>query len=89
MIVTGGENVYSKEVEDAIATHPDVVESTVIAVPHPEWGETAAAIVVPAKEKTLTAEALSAFLADKLAGTRFPGRSVLWNRCRIPRPEKS
>ena len=72
MIVTGGENVYSKEVEDAIATHPDVAESAVIAVPHPEWGETVAAIVVPAPGKTMTAEALAAFLADKLAKYKIP-----------------
>jgi feruloyl-CoA synthase len=72
MIVTGGENVYSKEVEDAIAGHPDVMESAVIAVPHPEWGETVAAIIVPAKGKTLTAESLSAFLADKLAKFKIP-----------------
>jgi len=72
MIVTGGENVYSKEVEDAIAGHPDVMESAVIAVPHPEWGETVAAIIVPAKGKTLTAESLSAFLAGKLAKFKIP-----------------
>jgi feruloyl-CoA synthase len=72
MIVTGGENVYSKEVEDAIAGHPDVMESAVIAVPHPEWGETVAAIVVPAKGKTLTGEALAAFLADKMAKYKIP-----------------
>ncbi len=72
MIVTGGENVYSKEVEDAIACHPDVMESAVIAVPHPEWGETVAAIIVPAKGKTLTAESLSAFLAGKLAKFKIP-----------------
>ena len=72
MIVTGGENVYSKEVEDIIAAHPDVVEAAVIAVPHPEWGETVAAIVVTAKDKALTAETLSAFLADKLAKYKIP-----------------
>lgn len=72
MIVTGGENVYSKEVEDAIASHPDIVEVAVIAVPNPEWGETVAAIVVPATGKELNAEMLSAFLADKLAKFKIP-----------------
>lgn len=72
MIVTGGENVYSKEVEDAIATHPDVVEVAVIALPHPEWGETVAAIIVPAAGKTLTAEDLSSYLSDKLARYKIP-----------------
>jgi len=72
MIVTGGENVYSKEVEDAICGHPDVAEVAVIALPHPEWGETVGAIVVPGKGKGLTEEALKAFLADKIAKYKIP-----------------
>jgi len=72
MIVTGGENVYSKEVEDAIGTHPDVVEVAVIAIPHPEWGETVGAVVVPAKDKELTGDLLNSFLADRLAKFKIP-----------------
>ena len=41
MIVTGGENVYSKEVEDVLTAHPRVVEAAVVGRPHPEWGERA------------------------------------------------
>ncbi len=72
MIVTGGENVYSKEVEDAIGAHPDVVEAAVIAIPHPEWGETVCAVIVPAKDKGLTPEELDSFLKDKLARYKVP-----------------
>jgi feruloyl-CoA synthase len=72
MIITGGENVYSKEVEDAITGHPDVVEVAVIALPHPEWGETVGAIVVPAKGKRLNEDALKGFLADKIAKYKIP-----------------
>jgi feruloyl-CoA synthase len=72
MIVTGGENVYSKEVEDAIAAHPDVMEAAVIGVPHPEWGETVAAIIVPAKGKELTRDGINEFLADRLAKFKTP-----------------
>ena len=72
MIVTGGENVYSKEVEDAIATHPDVMEAAVIALPHPEWGETVGALVVPAKGKVLSEEALKIHLTDKIAKYKIP-----------------
>jgi feruloyl-CoA synthase len=72
MIITGGENVYSKEVEDAITGHPDVAEVAVIALPHPEWGETVGAIVVPAKGKTLNEDVLKAFLADKIAKYKIP-----------------
>jgi long-chain acyl-CoA synthetase len=46
MIVTGGENVYSIEVENAISTHPAVEQVAVIGIPHPTWGEQVHAIVV-------------------------------------------
>lgn len=72
MIVTGGENVYSKEVEDAIASHSDVVEAAVIGIPNPEWGETVAAVVVPAKDKEITKEMMNEYLADKLAKFKTP-----------------
>ncbi|MDZ7882558.1 MAG: long-chain-fatty-acid--CoA ligase [Mycobacterium sp.] len=47
MIISGGENIYSAEVENAVATHPKVAEVAVIGVPHPDWGETPAAVIVP------------------------------------------
>ena len=46
MIITGGENVSSIEVEDAIFSHPDVAEVAVIGVPDEKWGETIKALVV-------------------------------------------
>ena len=49
-----------------------VVEVAVIALPHAEWGETVAAIIVPAAGKELNTETLSAFLADKLAKFKIP-----------------
>lgn len=72
MIVTGGENVYSKEVEDAIAAHPGVMESAVIGKPHPEWGETVVALIVAKANTTLNEDDLKAFLADKLAKYKIP-----------------
>ncbi len=75
MIVTGGENVYSKEVEDVIAACPGVAAAAVIGIPHKEWGETVAAFVIPAKETNLTEEKLRDFLADKLAKYKIP-RSI-------------
>ncbi|WP_370332239.1 long-chain-fatty-acid--CoA ligase [Mycolicibacterium hippocampi] len=47
MIISGGENIYSAEVENAVATHPKVAEVAVIGVPHPKWGETPLAVIVP------------------------------------------
>ncbi len=46
MIITGGENVYSVEVENVLYTHPSVLEAAVIGVPHPKWGEAVKAVVV-------------------------------------------
>ena len=72
MIVTGGENVYSKEVEDALAEHGRVREAAVIGVPHPAWGETVVAYVVPVAGETLDAEELAGFLAPRLARYKIP-----------------
>ena len=72
MIVTGGENVYSKEVEDVIASHPEVAEVAVVGRPHPEWGETVAALVVLEQESHLTGDDLKAFLAERLARYKIP-----------------
>jgi feruloyl-CoA synthase len=72
MIVTGGENVYSKEVEDRIMEHPGINETAVIGIAHADWGETVHAVIVPDQETQLTAEDLSAFLAQRLAKFKIP-----------------
>ncbi len=72
MIITGGENVYSKEIEEALAGHPAVSQGVVIGVPHPEWGETVMAVVVPNTDMSLTLEELKEFLVPKLADYKIP-----------------
>ena len=72
MIITGGENVYSKEVEDALAAHEHVQEVAVIGRPHPEWGETVVAYIVAVPEKPLDADGIKRFLADRLARYKIP-----------------
>lgn len=72
MIVTGGENVYSKEVEDALVSCPDIMEAAVIGVPNPEWGETVAAVVVPARDSKIDSDFIKNYLADKLAKYKIP-----------------
>ncbi|RYF50646.1 MAG: long-chain fatty acid--CoA ligase, partial [Comamonadaceae bacterium] len=47
MIISGGENIYCSEVENVLAAHHDIVEVTLIGHPHPVWGETPVAFVVP------------------------------------------
>jgi feruloyl-CoA synthase len=72
MIVTGGENVYSKEVEDRIMEHPEVNEAAVIGIPDENWGETVHAVIVQNKDANLTEEKLSNFLAERLAKFKRP-----------------
>jgi long-chain acyl-CoA synthetase len=72
MIVTGGENVYSAEVESAISTHPGVAQVAVIGIPDPKWGEAVHAIVVQHPGKELTAEDVVAHARDSIAGYKVP-----------------
>ncbi|HYP85868.1 class I adenylate-forming enzyme family protein [Variovorax sp.] len=72
MIVTGGENVYSKEVEDVLSGHPGIADVAVVGKPHPEWGETVVAHVVVAGAAALDGDVLRSYLADKLAKYKIP-----------------
>jgi acyl-CoA synthetase (AMP-forming)/AMP-acid ligase II len=74
MIVSGGENVYCAEVENAILSHPSVIEVAVIGRPDPQWGEAVVAVVV-AREQTSPAE-LEQFCRTKLAGYKTPKEFV-------------
>jgi long-chain acyl-CoA synthetase len=72
MIVTGGENVYSTEVENALASHPAVQEVAVIGIPSDVWGETVHAIVVLKKDGKATVEELIDHARTSLAGFKVP-----------------
>jgi long-chain acyl-CoA synthetase len=74
MIVTGGENVYSGEVEAVIYGHPAVREVAVFGVPDPQWGELVMACVVLKPDATLTADDLIAFCRRSLATYKLPRR---------------
>ena len=74
MIVTGGENVYSGEVESVIYDHPAVREVAVFGVPDPQWGELVMACVVLKPGATLTADDLIAFCRRSLASYKLPRR---------------
>jgi len=74
MIVTGGENVYSGEVEAAIYKHPAVREVAVFGIPDPQWGEVVTACVVLKPGSTLTVEDLIAFCRKNLASYKIPRR---------------
>lgn len=76
MFISGGENVYPVEVEQAIHTHPAVAECAVVGVPDEKWGEVGRAFVTLREGADLTPEALIAHLDGKLARYKIP-RSVL------------
>src|SRR5262245_19919279 len=75
MIITGGENVYSPEVERVLAEHPAVMEVAIIGVPDDTWGESVKAVVALKPETTATEEELIAFCQESLAKFKCP-RSV-------------
>ena len=72
MIVTGGENVYSSEVENALAAHPAVAQVAVIGIPSEQWGEAVHAIVVLQPDATADEEELKAWCRDRIAGFKVP-----------------
>jgi long-chain acyl-CoA synthetase len=74
MIVSGGENVYPGEVENALAEHPGVADVAVIGIPSNRWGETPLAVVVPRAGFELTADDVIAFCRERLAGYKCPTR---------------
>lgn len=72
MIVTGGENVYSAEVESAISTHPGVAQVAVIGIPHEKWGEAVHAVVVPHPGAEISAEIIIEHTREAIAGYKVP-----------------
>ena len=72
VIISGGENVSSIEVEDALASHPDVAEVAVIGVPDEKWGETVKALVVLVPGSTATEAELIEHCRDRLAHFKCP-----------------
>jgi acyl-CoA synthetase (AMP-forming)/AMP-acid ligase II len=72
MIITGGENVYSIEVENVLYTHPAVLEAAVVGIPDQEWGEIVKAIVVLKDGKTATEKEIIEFCKKRIATYKVP-----------------
>jgi fatty-acyl-CoA synthase len=72
IIISGGENISSLEVEKAIFAHPDVYECAVVAAPHEKWGEVPVAVVVRKPGSELTSDELMVFLQDRLGKFKLP-----------------
>ena len=78
MIISGGENIYCAEVEDALAGHPRIAEVALIGVPDPKWGESPLAVIAPRDhEDPPTADEVEAWCRERLAGYKCPRRIAL------------
>ena len=90
MVIRGGENVYSVEVEAAIFEHPAVADAAVIGVPHEVLGEEVGAVVVLRTGRGLDAEELRGFLAEQDRGLQDPRRTSgsAPSRCPGTRPAR-
>ena len=72
MIIRGGENLYPKEIEDFLYTHPKVQDVQVVGVPDEKYGEEAAACVILKEGETMTEPELREFMKDRIARHKVP-----------------
>ncbi|MEL7529098.1 MAG: AMP-binding protein, partial [Pseudomonadota bacterium] len=74
MYISGGSNVYPKEIEEVLLAHPDISEIAILGIPDPQWGEIGLAVCVAGAGKIVTEAELSAFLSGKIARYKMPAR---------------
>ena len=77
IIISGGENISSIEVEDALFRHPAVAMAAVVAMPHEKWGETPCAYIELANGASATVDDLREWCKQELAGYKVPGKFVV------------
>jgi long-chain acyl-CoA synthetase len=74
LVISGGSNIYPREIEEVLLEHPAVAEAAVVGEPDPEWGERVVAFVVPAAGTTLDVAALDALCLSRIARFKRPKR---------------
>jgi acyl-CoA synthetase (AMP-forming)/AMP-acid ligase II len=79
MYISGGSNVYPREIEEVLMSHPAVAEACVVGMPQERWGESGVAVLVPAERAAVEEAELLAFLDGKLAKYKWPTRFVFWS----------
>ncbi|MFV0295231.1 MAG: AMP-binding enzyme [Hyphomicrobiaceae bacterium] len=72
MIISGGSNIYPREIEDVLLTHPAVLECAVVSRPHDDWGEEVIAFVVPHGGQTIDAATLDRLCLENIARFKRP-----------------
>ena len=77
LIISGGTNIYPREVEEMLITHPQIKEACVVGVPDVEWGESVAAVIVPEAGTEPSVEAIDQFCIEHLARFKRPKRYLL------------
>jgi long-chain acyl-CoA synthetase len=77
MIIRGGENIYPREVEEVLFTHPRIAEAAVIGRPDPIWGEEIVGVIVPQPGETLTPEEVQEYCKQRLASYKAPREILL------------
>lgn len=78
MYISGGSNVYPREIEEKILTHPDISEVAVLGIPDPVWGEVGLAVCVARSGSAPDGDAITAWLNSKMARYKLPKRFVFW-----------
>jgi fatty-acyl-CoA synthase len=78
MVITGGFNVYSTEVEQALMRHPDVLDCAVVGLPDEKWGERVTAVVQLRAGAGSTPQALTGFAREQLGGVKTPKQLEIW-----------
>ena len=85
MIISGGENIFPKEVENIVGSHPSVRDVAVIGLPHEKWGEQVTAIIVLHEGQTSTPAEISNYCRDKIAGFKIPKNIIFIKDDEMPR----
>jgi fatty-acyl-CoA synthase len=78
MYISGGSNIYPRDIEEKLLLHPAVAEVAVLGMPDPKWGEVGVAVCVRVPGAPVDAEELAAFLDSKLARYKLPRHYVFW-----------
>jgi acyl-CoA synthetase (AMP-forming)/AMP-acid ligase II len=78
MYISGGSNVYPREIEEVLLTHPAVAEACVLGLPDERWGESGVAVLVLEAEAAVSDSEMLAHLDGKLAKYKWPQRFVVW-----------